>query len=91
MNYVDRQFPEFTVWQSLELQPLHPKSNYENMIIPLGITAATGKEITINSEIKNLPSGIKVFIEEHGFPDVKLDQNPPDTLEGSMLFHIGEA
>ena len=41
-----------------------PNLDYEDMIVPLGITAAPGKEITINSEINNLPSGIKVFIED---------------------------
>ena len=30
MNFVGRQFLEFTEWQSLELQSPHPKANFEN-------------------------------------------------------------
>ena len=41
-----------------------PKDNCENMIIPIGLNADSGKEITFSSEAQNLPSGIKVFLED---------------------------
>jgi hypothetical protein len=34
------------------------------LIVPIVITANSGKQISINSEIKNLPSNIKVYIED---------------------------
>ena len=34
------------------------------MVIPIGINAASGKEITINANAQNLPSGLKVFLED---------------------------
>ncbi|MDP5105103.1 MAG: lamin tail domain-containing protein, partial [Polaribacter sp.] len=45
-----------------QLQSL-PNSDYENMVVPIGMIANAGKEITISAEITNLPSGIKVFLE----------------------------
>jgi hypothetical protein len=41
-----------------------PNSNHENMIVPIGITAGIGKQISINAEINNLPEGIKVYLED---------------------------
>ncbi|WP_298779893.1 LamG-like jellyroll fold domain-containing protein [uncultured Polaribacter sp.] len=41
-----------------------PDNNYENMIIPVGIDTQAGKEITFTTEAFNLPTGIKVFIED---------------------------
>ncbi|MDG1194555.1 MAG: T9SS type A sorting domain-containing protein [Polaribacter sp.] len=41
-----------------------PNSDYENMIVPIGVIAAAGKEITFTAEALNLPSGIKVFLED---------------------------
>lgn len=40
-----------------------PNSNYENMIVPIGLKANTG-EIVFSAETLNLPSGIKVFLED---------------------------
>ena len=34
------------------------------MVIPLGITADANKEITFSAEAMNLPTGIKVFLED---------------------------
>jgi hypothetical protein len=48
-----------------QLQSL-PKDNYENMIIPIGINADAGKEITFSTETLNLPSGLKVYLEDKG-------------------------
>lgn len=41
-----------------------PNNNYENMVIPIGINATKGKEIVFTSKAFNLPTGIKVFIED---------------------------
>ena len=49
--------------KKLAIQSL-PNTDYENMIIPIGVTAAAGKEITFSAEAMNLPNDIKVFIED---------------------------
>jgi len=41
-----------------------PNSGYENMIIPVGVNAAAEKEITFTSVALNLPTDIKVFLED---------------------------
>lgn len=41
-----------------------PNSDYENMIVPVGVKAAAGKEITFSVESLNLPEGIKVILED---------------------------
>jgi hypothetical protein len=40
------------------------KSNLESMIIPIGVNAVEGKEITFSAETLNLPTEIKVFLED---------------------------
>jgi hypothetical protein len=53
-----------------------PKSDYENMIIPVGISADAGKEITFTAEALNLPSGLKVFLEDRQTNTfTRLDEN----------------
>lgn len=49
--------------KNYQIQSL-PKSNYENMIIPVGVNAASGKELTFSAETMNIPSGIKVYLED---------------------------
>lgn len=49
--------------EDLGIQSL-PDSNYETMIIPVGINATTGTEITISAASLNLPSGIQVYLED---------------------------
>lgn len=46
-----------------QLQSL-PNSNYENMVVPVGVIAEAGKEITFSAEALNLPSGINVYLED---------------------------
>jgi hypothetical protein len=46
-----------------QLQGL-PSNNLESMVVPVGVNAAAGKEITFSAEALNLPSGIKVFLED---------------------------
>jgi hypothetical protein len=41
-----------------------PNSDYENIIVPVGVKAAAGKEITFSVESLNLPEGIKVILED---------------------------
>ncbi len=49
--------------KKLAIQSL-PASNYETMVIPVGVIASAGKEITFSASASNLPSGIKVFLED---------------------------
>jgi len=41
-----------------------PNSDYENMVIPIGVIASAGKQITFSAETMNLPAGLKVFLED---------------------------
>ena len=41
-----------------------PNTDFENTIIPIGINADAGAEITISAESLNLPAGINVYIED---------------------------
>ena len=41
-----------------------PKSDMESIVVPVGITAEAGKEITFTAEALNLPVGLKVFLED---------------------------
>ena len=49
--------------RNLGIQSL-PDNNYESMVIPVGINASSGSTITISGNTVNLPTGIKVFIED---------------------------
>ena len=41
-----------------------PPDNYENMIIPVGINAISGTEISIDASITNFPEGMNVYLED---------------------------
>jgi hypothetical protein len=41
-----------------------PNSDHQNMVIPVGVNATSGKEVTFTAEALNLPSTIKVFLED---------------------------
>ncbi|WP_075343419.1 T9SS type A sorting domain-containing protein [Tenacibaculum agarivorans] len=41
-----------------------PDSNYETMIVPIGLEAASGKEVVFGANNSNLPAEIQVFIED---------------------------
>ncbi len=41
-----------------------PDSDYENMVIPVGLTAQAGTEITFTIDELNLPTDLKVFLED---------------------------
>jgi hypothetical protein len=46
-----------------QLQSL-PNNDFESMVVPVGVNAAAGKEITFSAEALNLPSGLKVYLED---------------------------
>lgn len=49
--------------KNYQIQAL-PKSDMETMIVPVGIKASAGKELTFTAESVNLPNGLRVFIED---------------------------
>jgi hypothetical protein len=49
--------------RNLGIQSL-PDNNFENMIIPVGINATSGTDITISAGVSNLPEGINVYLED---------------------------
>jgi hypothetical protein len=60
-----------------------PDNNYENMVIPVGMNAASGTAITISAAITNLPAGIDVYLEDnedHSFTILDNSSNFTTTL-----------
>ncbi|MFY0629990.1 MAG: T9SS type A sorting domain-containing protein [Flavobacteriaceae bacterium] len=49
--------------RNLAIQSL-PNNNFENMIIPIGIDATSGTEITLSASATNLPTGINIYLED---------------------------
>jgi hypothetical protein len=49
-----------------------PNSDFENMVIPVGVKAASGKEITFSLEAQNIPAGINVYLEDKATNTVTL-------------------
>jgi hypothetical protein len=49
--------------QNLAIQSL-PDSDYQNMIVPIGINASSGSEITFTANTLNIPQGLKVYLED---------------------------
>ena len=49
--------------EKLGIQSL-PDSGYENMTIPVGVIAEANTEITFTANTTNIPSGLKVFLED---------------------------
>lgn len=49
--------------KKLGIQSL-PNSNFENMVIPIGINADSGLNIKFTAEFLNLPNGINVYLED---------------------------
>jgi hypothetical protein len=41
-----------------------PNSDYENMMIPIGVIVEANKEITFSAEVLNLPADINVYLED---------------------------
>ena len=49
--------------KKLAIQSL-PNENYENMVVPIGVTAMANSVITFSLVAKNVPTGYKVFLED---------------------------
>jgi hypothetical protein len=49
--------------QNYQIQSI-PNSNYESMIVPIGVHAASGKELTFSAETYNLPSVLNTYLED---------------------------
>jgi hypothetical protein len=49
--------------KNFQIQSL-PNSNYENMIIPIGINSTSDKELTFSAETLNVPNELKVILED---------------------------
>ena len=49
--------------KNFQIQSL-PNSNYENMVIPIGLKIEANKEITFSAEALNLPADINVYLED---------------------------
>lgn len=49
--------------KKLAIQSL-PNSDFENMIIPIGVTAEADSEVTFSAKALNVPEGYKVFLED---------------------------
>ena len=81
--------------KNFQIQSL-PDNNYENMVIPIGLNVAAGKEITFTLNNLNLPSNIKVFIEDKETNTIKrLDElngnykiTTNSTLNGTGRFYL---
>lgn len=58
-----------------------PNSNYEDMIIPIGISASSEKSITFSVDYSNLPSGYKVYLEDKVDQKVILFENTNTTYQ----------
>lgn len=41
-----------------------PNDDYENLVIPVGIDALAGTEITVSASALNLPTGIDIYLED---------------------------
>ncbi len=41
-----------------------PNTNYESMVVPIGVDAFANAEITISAELNNFPANINVFLED---------------------------
>jgi hypothetical protein len=81
--------------RNLAIQTL-PTSNYETMVIPVGVKAAENSEVTFSASAINLPEGINLYIEDRVNNTVtRLDTANPEykttviknTTEGRFYLH----
>ena len=64
-----------------------PKNDIESMVIPVGIKATSGKEITISTEAFNLPQGVNVYLEDRAngtFTELSATANFITTLDSDL-------
>ncbi len=72
--------------QNYQVQSL-PTNNYENMIVPLGVNAASGSAITIDASTNNFPEGVNIYLEDkqdNSFTLLNADANFSTTLDNSL-------
>ena len=72
--------------QDLGIQSL-PDTDFESMIIPVGINAVSGTEITISVATQNLPEDIDVYLEDKedgSFTLLESDANYTTTLSAAL-------
>lgn len=74
-----------------QLQSL-PNSNHQNMVIPIGAISENYKEVTFTSKSLNLPSNIKVYLEDrenNTFTQLDLEKSEYKTTLTESLNGIG--
>jgi len=49
--------------KKLAIQSL-PNSNFENMVIPVGVNSSVGSEFTFTADVLNVPTNYKVYLED---------------------------
>ena len=72
-----------------------PNDDYENLVIPVGIDAIAGTEITVAASSLNLPVGIDIYLEDRvasTFTILNDNSNftltPVDDLNGTGCFYL---
>ncbi|ARV15600.1 Ig-like domain-containing protein [Polaribacter sp. SA4-12] len=79
----------------LAIQAL-PNTNYENMVVPVGVNAEAGKEITFSMVASNFSSDLKIYLEDRLTNTfTRLDENSnnykvtlEETLNGIGRFYM---
>jgi len=49
--------------KKLSIQSL-PPSNFENMVIPVGVDAVAGQDVTFSANVENFPTGLDLYLED---------------------------
>lgn len=57
------QLIENTTAKKYQIQAI-PNSNYENMVVPVGVTSSSQKEITFKIDANNIPDGYHAYLED---------------------------
>ncbi|OAD46174.1 alpha-amylase family glycosyl hydrolase [Polaribacter atrinae] len=86
---------ENNIGKKYQVQSL-PGTNLESMIVPIGVNGDNGKEITISAETLNLPTNLKIFLEDRvKGVFIRLDEagskyttTLTSTLKGSGRFYL---
>ncbi len=80
--------------EDLAIQSL-PNSDLDTMIIPVGITAAAGEQISISANAINLPEGVNIYLEDKSDDSFTLldstsafTTTPDEDLNGIGRFYI---
>tara|TARA_R110002050_G_scaffold290419_1_gene444120 strand:- start:5901 stop:8717 length:2817 start_codon:yes stop_codon:yes gene_type:complete len=89
------QLLENNLGKNYQIQSL-PNTDLEAMVIPVGVKAIAGKEITFSAQAINLPNGVKVFLEDRTTNTItRLDEantsykvTLSDALNGTGRFYL---